>query len=194
MSEKNPQLRVKGEKVFLRYITNDDAAEFIALNLASRAFHRGLVSPPVDAESFDKFLTRNETASDERFFICLKTDGKIVGSINLSQIFLGNFRNAYLGYFVGAEFAGKGLTTEAIKLILRFAFRNLKLHRIEANVQPENLASIRVLRKNGFTKEGFSRRYLKIDKKWRDHERWAIIEEDWKSNEKPQNSDDNRRI
>jgi ribosomal-protein-alanine N-acetyltransferase len=69
-------------------------------------------------------------------------------------------------------------------LILRFAFKNLKLHRIEANVQPENLASIAVLRKNGFTKEGFSRRYLKIDNKWRDHERWAIIAEDWKQKNK----------
>lgn len=180
MSEKDRRLRIKGERIFLRYIQNEDAAEFIALNLASRRFHRGLVSPPIDAESYDKFLARNASASDERFFICLKDAGKIAGSINLSQIFFGNFRNAYLGYFVGAEFAGKGLATEAIKLILRFAFKRLKLHRVEANVQPENLASIGVLRKNGFTKEGFSRRYLKIDNKWRDHERWAIIAEDWR--------------
>lgn len=180
MSEKDQQLRIKGERVFLRYIRKEDAAEFIALNLKSRPFHRGLVSPPVDAASYDKFLARNETATDERFFICLKKTEKIAGSINLSQIFLGNFRSAYLGYFVGAEFAGKGLTSEAIRLILSFAFKNLKLHRIEANVQPENLASIAVLRKNGFTKEGFSLRYLKINNKWRDHERWAIIAEDWR--------------
>jgi ribosomal-protein-alanine N-acetyltransferase len=184
MSEKNPQLRIKGKKVFLRYITKEDAAEFIALNLSSRAFHRGLVSPPLDADSYDKFLARNANLSDERFFICLKNNEKIAGSINLSQIFLGNFRNAYLGYFVGAEFAGNGLTGESINLILRFAFKNLKLHRVEANVQPGNLASIAVLRKNGFTKEGFSRRYLKIDNKWRDHERWALIAEDWKQKNK----------
>lgn len=184
MSEKNQRLRIKGEKVFLRYITNEDAAEFIALNLASRAFHRGLVNAPVDAESYDKYLARNASASDERFFICLNDDEKIAGSINLSQIFLGNFRNAYLGYFVAAEHAGKGLMSEAIRLILRFVFKDLKLHRVEANVQPENLASIAVLRKNGFTKEGFSRRYLKIDNKWRDHERWAMIAEDWKQNNK----------
>jgi ribosomal-protein-alanine N-acetyltransferase len=184
MSEKDPQLRIKGENIFLRYIRKEDAAEFIRLNLASRAFYHGLVSPPVDAESYDKYLAHNETASDERFFFCLKNTGEIAGSINLSQIFLGNFRNAYLGYFVGANFTGRGLTTEAIGLILRFAFKNLKLHRIEANVQPENLASIAVLRKTGFTKEGFSRRYLKIDNKWRDHERWAIIAEDWKQKNK----------
>ena len=182
MSEKNRQFRLKGEKVFLRYIHKRDAAEFIALNLASRAFHRGLVSPPLDEQSYEEFLARNASESDERFFICLTENERIAGSINLSQIFRGSFQNAYLGYFVGAKFGGQGLVTEAIGLVLQYAFKNLKLHRVEANVQPKNLASIAVLRKNGFTKEGFSRRYLKIDKKWRDHERWAIIAEDWKNN------------
>ena len=100
--------------------------------------------------------------------------------ISLSQIFRGIFQNAYLGYALGEKFTKQGLMTEAIKLILRFAFKNLKLHRIEANVQPTNTPSIAVLRRNGFVKEGFSRRYLKIDNKWRDHERWAIIAEDWR--------------
>jgi ribosomal-protein-alanine N-acetyltransferase len=72
--------------------------------------------------------------------------------------------------------------TEAVNLALRHAFKNLKLHRIEANVQPENFPSIAVLKRCGFSKEGFSRRYLKIKGKWRDHERWAIIKEDWKIN------------
>jgi ribosomal-protein-alanine N-acetyltransferase len=184
MSEKNQQLRLEGEKIFLRYIQKQDAAEFIRLNLASREFHRGLVTPPLDEDSYDKYFVRNASEADERFFICLQENGKIAGSINLSQIFYGNFCNAYLGYFVGAEYAGRGLTTEAIRLILDYAFGKLKLHRAEANVQPKNLASIAVLRKNGFTKEGFSRRYLKIDKKWRDHERWAIIAEDWKTTDK----------
>jgi ribosomal-protein-alanine N-acetyltransferase len=71
--------------------------------------------------------------------------------------------------------------TEAVELILRFAFRDLKLHRIEANVQPENLPSIAVLKRCGFTREGFSRKYLKIAGRWRDHERFAIIKEDWLS-------------
>ena len=70
--------------------------------------------------------------------------------------------------------------TEAINLVVKYAFKELKLHRIEANIQPHNLASIAVVKKNGFTKEGFSRKYLKIDGEWRDHERWAIIYEDWK--------------
>ena len=72
--------------------------------------------------------------------------------------------------------------TEAVSLVLGYAFDNLKLHRIEANVQPHNQPSIAVLRRNGFAKEGFSRRYLKINGRWRDHERWAIIVEDWRKN------------
>ena len=179
MSEKNQLLRVKGVKVYLRYLQAKDSAEFIALNNASRKFHHGLVNPPLDEEGFKKFLARNDSETNESFVICDNSDNKIVGSITLSQIFLGNFCNAYLGYFIGEKFGGQGFMTEAIELILRYAFKNLKLHRIEANVQPVNLASIAVLRKNGFTKEGFSRRYLKIGKKWRDHERWAIIKEDW---------------
>jgi ribosomal-protein-alanine N-acetyltransferase len=70
--------------------------------------------------------------------------------------------------------------TEAVGIALRFAFVELGLHRIEASVQPRNVASIAVLRRNGFVMEGFSRRYLKINGRWRDHERWAIIKEDWK--------------
>jgi ribosomal-protein-alanine N-acetyltransferase len=180
MSEKDPQLQIKGKTIYLRYLREEDAAEFIALNEASRRFHRGLVSPPTDEGSFEKFLSRNKSQTNESFIICRRPDDKIVGSITLSQIFHGNFCSAYLGYFVGAAFGGKGFMSEAIRLIARFAFRDLKLHRIEANVQPENFASIAVLKKNGFTKEGFSRRYLKIDKKWRDHERWALIKEDWR--------------
>jgi ribosomal-protein-alanine N-acetyltransferase len=179
MSEKNPQLRVKGVKAYLRYLQREDSAEFTTLNYASRKFHHGLVNPPLDEAGFEKFLARNESETNESFVVCRNSDDKIIGSITLSQIFRGNFCNAYLGYFIGAEFGGKGFMTEAIELILRYAFKNLKLHRIEANVQPVNLASIAVLKKNGFTKEGFSRRYLKIGKKWRDHERWAIIAEDW---------------
>jgi ribosomal-protein-alanine N-acetyltransferase len=170
---------LKGKKVWLRPPKTEDFEEFTAMNKASRKFHSGLANPPIDHKSFDGFLLRNEHDSNESFLICRRNDDAIAGMINLSQIFRGNFQNAYLGYYVGAKFAGKGFMTEAIDLILRFAFKQLKLHRIEANVQPQNLSSLTVLRKNGFTKEGFSRRYLKISKRWRDHERWAIIAEEW---------------
>lgn len=163
----------------MRHPKMDDAVEFTRLNRASVDFHRGLAVTPKDKKSFTAYCAKNERPENECFLICRIPDGMLIGAINLSQIIRGSFQNAYLGYYVGAEHAGCGYTTEAIRLILRFAFSELKLHRIEANIQPGNKASIRVVRKNGFIKEGFSRKYLKIDGRWRDHERWAIIFEDW---------------
>jgi ribosomal-protein-alanine N-acetyltransferase len=170
-----------GERVFLRAPTRKDRAEFIALNRASVRFHRGLVSPPTQPEQYAAFLERCRRADCEGFLVCRTQDGAIVGAINLSQIFRGGFQNAYMGYHVGAQYADKGYTTEALRLMLRYAFEHLKLHRLEANIQPNNVASLALVKRAGFVREGFSRRYLKICGRWRDHERWAIIAEDWKS-------------
>lgn len=70
--------------------------------------------------------------------------------------------------------------TEALRLMLEHAFKELRLHRVEANVQPQNVSSIALIKRAGFVREGYSRRYLKIGGRWRDHERWAILSEDWK--------------
>lgn len=110
---------------------------------------------------------------------------RIVGSINLSQIFLAGFRSAYLGYYICAPYAGQGYMSEGLRLMLRYAFK-LKLHRLEANIQPGNLVSIALVKRAGFVKEGYSRRYLKIGGQWRDHERWAILSEDLKTHSKHQ--------
>src|SRR5262249_46324844 len=125
------------------------------------------------------YLEDAQKESNESFLVCCNRDGAIVGTINLSQIFRRSFQNAYVGYQLFAGFTGNGFMTEAVAIAVGFAFHDLKLHRLEANVQPDNIASIRVLERNGFVKEGFSERYLKIGGKWRDHERWAIIKENW---------------
>ncbi len=181
MNAKNQQLRVNGKKVFLRYVAHDDFEEMRTLFEVSRKFYKGLIDTPDTTEKFAAYVARNESEVNECFVICRKTDGKIVGAVNLSQIFRKAFQNAYLGYSLGVNDTGKGYMSEAVELILRFAFYDLKLHRIEANVQPENLPSIAVLMRCGFTREGFSRKYLKIAGRWRDHERFAIIREDWKN-------------
>jgi [ribosomal protein S5]-alanine N-acetyltransferase len=82
---------------------------------------------------------------------------------------------------VGKPFAGQGYMREGLELELRRAFLSPRLHRIEANIQPENHASIALARGAGFQREGFSPRYLKISGRWRDHERWAILAEDWRA-------------
>ena len=149
-----------GKTVFLRPPMKSDDSEFIALNRASLSLHRGLVSPPTRPEKFTTFLKRCRRVDSVCLLICRVQDGAIIGSVTLSQIFLGGFRNAYLGYYVGASYARQGNMTEALQLILRYAFEKLKLHRLEANIQPANVASIALVKRAGFSREGFSRRYL----------------------------------
>ena len=173
-------MNLKSEKVFLRPPKSEDFKELVLLYKSSRKFHRGLVQAPITETAFEKYLAQSHLETNEYFLICRNDDGAIAGSINLSQIFRGNFKNAYLGYYLSEKFTRKGFMTEAVKILLHFAFRDLKLHRIEANVQPQNTASIAVLKRTNFRKEGFSPKYLKIDGRWRDHERWALIIEDWK--------------
>lgn len=102
---------------------------------------------------------------------------EIVGVINMGNIIRGLLQGAYLGYYAFAPHAGKGLMSEGMQLVLKHAFQKLRLHRLEANIQPGNQASIRLARRCGFVREGFSRRYLKVNGRWRDHERWAILAE-----------------
>ena len=90
----------------------------------------------------------------------------------------GSFHSAYLGYYISAAAARCGIMSEALSLVIHHAFNVLELHRLEANIQSGNTASIALARKLGFRKEGFSPRYLRLDGEWRDHERWAILADD----------------
>lgn len=127
-------------------------------------------------------LTRKEDPREDfrGFEIRRITDGAVVGSVEISRIARGNFQSAYLGYRIAAAERRRGYMTEALQLALRHAFRALKLHRVEANIEPGNEASIALVQRAGFTREGFSRRYLKHGGRWRDHERWALLREDWR--------------
>lgn len=180
MNSRSKQATIIGRRILLRRPMKSDLSEFTALNRASVRLHRGLVSPPTSPEEFAAFLTRCRSADAVSFLICRVADGAIVGAVSLSQIFRGGFQNAYLGYYVGSSYARHGYMTEAFQLVLRYAFEQLKLHRLEANIQPANVASIAVVKRAGFSCEGFSPRYLKVCGRWRDHERWAIIADDWK--------------
>lgn len=103
----------------------------------------------------------------------------LVGVVNVSEIVLGAFRSAYLGYYAFVPNAGRGMMTRGMALVIAKAFRELKLHRLEANIQPGNEASRALVQRLGFRLEGYSPKYLKIRGRWRDHERWALIREDW---------------
>ena len=113
------------------------------------------------------------------FFIWLNDPRALAGVVNLSEIVRGGFQSAYLGYYAFAPYAGRGLMKEGLAQVITHAFKVMKLHRLEANVQPGNRRSKALVKSLGFRREGLSPRYLKIAGRWRDHERWAILSEDW---------------
>jgi [ribosomal protein S5]-alanine N-acetyltransferase len=171
---------VSRSRVYLRPPTHADQDEFLGLMRASRSFHRPWASAPTDAERFYAYLTDAKRPDFEAMLLCRSEDHAILGFFNISQIVRRSLQSAYLGYAVGKPFAGHGYMREGMELVLRRGFLTLRLHRIEANIQPGNRASIALARGAGFRREGFSPRYLKIGGRWRDHERWAILADEWR--------------
>jgi ribosomal-protein-alanine N-acetyltransferase len=176
---------VVGERTYLRRGRERDANEFVELMRSSAELHQPWSFPPTDPDDFRALIERARNDDFELLLLCRRGDGAILGFFNLSQIFRGPFMNAYLGYAVGQPHAGQGYMSEGIELVLRHAFGPMGLHRLEANIQPSNDASIALAKRAGFRLEGFSPRYLKIDGQWRDHERWAIIAEDHRDGRGP---------
>jgi ribosomal-protein-alanine N-acetyltransferase len=173
--------------VRIRPPTPGDRREFLERVQASRKLHHPWVSPPKDAAAFAAYVKRCESPDFCGQLVLGKDeDGEeaIVGVFNLSQIFLGPFRSAYLGYYAFSPFAGRGYMSLGLRLVLRYAFFKLGLHRVEANLQPENTASRALVQRCGFRQEGYSPRYLKIGGRWRDHERWALLSEDFRKRKK----------
>ncbi len=121
-------------------------------------------------EAIRSELRDREAGTAFRFYIQLAgTPGKVIGAIGLNNVVRGVFLSAFLGYKLDAAHLNRGYMSAAVGRTVRFAFDELQLHRIEANVMPRNGASLRVLEKNGFVNEGYSRAYLKINGVWEDH-------------------------
>lgn len=147
----------------------------------SLAMHRPWVFPPTAPDGYRAFLNRLSSDRYEGFLICRKSDDSIVGVANLSEIIRGAMDGAFVGYWVFEGYEGKGFMTEGLALVFDQAFLNLGLHRLEVNIQPTNTASIALVGRLGLEKEGYSRKYLKIGGEWKDHERWALLADDWMS-------------
>jgi [ribosomal protein S5]-alanine N-acetyltransferase len=178
-----------GVRVYLRRPQFSDAKTFITAVAGSRRLHGRWVQAPATTVRFDAYVKRFagsrsrklETATHVGLFACRSEDHALVGVFNLSDIVHGNFRCAYLGYYAFTPNAGRGYMSEGLDLAFDVAFRTLHLHRVEVNIQPANARSSMLVRRAGLTREGFSRRYMKLAGRWRDHERWALLVEDWKA-------------
>lgn len=160
--------------VLIRPPVPADQREFLAAVRRSRALHRPWATAPDTPARFRAWLAKMTPPSNHAFLVCRRQDAAIAGVINLSNVVHGAFRSGYLGYYAFAGFERQGLMRQGLQAVVRHAFRTLRLHRLEANLQPGNAASQALVRSCGFVQEGYSPRYLKIGGRWRDHERWAL--------------------
>jgi ribosomal-protein-alanine N-acetyltransferase len=174
---------IRGERVHLRPPRSDDARAFLAAVRASRSLHGPWTKPPSTKARYDawlaRFAPRGELAPNAGYLLLRNDDLALLGVFNFSEIVRGAFLSTYLGYMGFLPHAGRGYMTEGMALALDVAFRKLGLHRVEVNIQPSNVRSLALAQRIGFTREGFSRRYVKIAGRWRDHERYAMLSEDW---------------
>lgn len=131
----------------------------------------------MNAAAFLARLRRLRPPTDFAFAIRKRENGVLIGYADITNVVRGLFKSAYVSYYAFQGHERQGLMTEGLKLALRYAYGNLGLHRLEANIQPGNVASIALVKACGFSKEGYSPRYLKIRGRWRDHERWALVAE-----------------
>src|SRR5712671_2432033 len=177
---------IEGEGVMLRPPQISDHPEWAALRAKSRAF----LEPwepiwPADDLTRGAFRRRlKRYAEDQRadqsysFFIALKPEGVLVGGITLANIRRGVAQAGSIGYWVGESHARHGFMSAALRAVMPFSFVTLRLHRLEAACIPTNAASIGLLEKSGFQREGYARQYLCINGIWQDHLLYARIKDE----------------
>ena len=161
--------------VHIRHLNTSDEKIFMANMRRSRALHRSWVQVPTSAKAFQRYVIEMNT-TDDKAFVAIRTDTReMVGVVELQDIFRGDFQNAYLIYYVFEGQQRQGLMKAAVEQVIAKAFGPMKLHRLEANIQPDNTASIALVKACGFEKEGLSRQILRKNGEWKDHERWSLL-------------------
>ncbi len=173
---------LQGNNVYIRPFRYEDGSVLLEMLSKNRDFFEQfsmernndfytLESQLARIENYEADWKNNQAYN----FGIFTNEGTLIGTINLFQVFRGSLQSAFIGYFLDRKHNGKGYTTEAVRLLVDYAFQTLKLHRIEAGVMPHNIGSIRVLEKAGFHKEGIAKKNVKINGKWEDHQVLAII-------------------
>ncbi len=159
--------------IYLKTPSHGDKEDFLNAVSRSKSLHGSWVQAPNNEVKFNEYIDRISQGNHEAHLV-LDSGNNLVGVYNINEIVRGCFQSAYLGFYAFEGYAGRGLMSAALKLVLDAIFNELKLHRIEANIQPDNTKSINLIQSNGFIKEGLSKNYLKINNQWCDHERWAL--------------------
>ncbi|WP_216209815.1 GNAT family N-acetyltransferase [Amycolatopsis aidingensis] len=180
-------LRVAGGELALRPVRLRDGAEWSRIRLRDRTYLENW--EPTSAGTWQErnglsawlpqwWALRGLARRGHCLPFAITLDGRLAGQLTLGNVIRSSLRSAWIGYWVSAELAGKGLATGAVALAVDHAFGEAGLHRIEATVRPENTASLRVLDKVGFRKEGLFQRYLDVAGDWRDHLCFALTAEE----------------
>lgn len=159
----------------------EDCDEFLAHVDASRSHHAGLVDPPATRKSFAAYVRRVGLEAYDGFLVRSTDSDRLVGVVNLNSIVRASLESASLGYYRLSGAGPPGAMRTAVARVIDHAFSGLGLHRLEANIQPGNTSSLELVTSLGFRREGFSPDYLRIGGAWRDHERWAITSDEWRS-------------
>jgi [ribosomal protein S5]-alanine N-acetyltransferase len=159
-------------RTLVRPLTFDDASAFVALAKESLYFHRKWIKLPTDPDAFERYLSAFDGKSAFCFVVC---HGElIVGSVSLTGIEREPYQRGRLGYGVFEQYARMGYIAFGLKHVISFAFDNLGLHRLEADIQSDNEPSKLLIKKLDFKYEGLSRKFIRINNQWIDHERWAL--------------------
>ncbi len=162
--------------VHIQRVQMSDRTELLSANTASHALHAPWIAPPLTPQTFKLYLRRIDREDHEGFLVRDRQTNHIVGVVNINNIVRGSFLSASLGYYASAAFAGRGYMAQGVRLVRDLAFEELGLHRLEANIQPDNKPSKSLIQRCGFEKEGISRAFLFINGAWRDHERWCAVD------------------
>lgn len=161
-------------RVTLRRLMIEDREEFVELVNASAAFLHPWVYLPTTPAKFDEYFQRFDGKTAECILICIRPSGTIAGIVSINDIIRGPYQRATVGYNAFVSSDRRGYMSEGFGLVFRFAFDDLGLHRLEADIQPANEASLRFAQRVGFRREGYSPGFVRIGGVWKDHERWAI--------------------
>lgn len=167
--------------VTIREPRAEDERNFIDTMQASSSVHYPWITAPSSTEEFQTYLQKYSNQERNKSFLVVSLDDrdKILGIINLNEIIGGCFQNAFLAYYATAAGVGSGALSRGLQLVIAHAFNQLSLHRLEANIQPENLKSVEFIKRNGFVCEGLAHDYLFIDGKWRDHWHFVLLNKNW---------------
>jgi ribosomal-protein-alanine N-acetyltransferase len=170
-------------EVTLRLLRQRDAKKLERLILGNREWLRPWeATNPMGPNSFDiKAMVRGliRQLDDQSGLPCvIELDGEVVGQLNVANILYGSVSSAVIGYWVVPEAAGRGATPTSVALISDYLFNVVGLHRVEIDIRPENLASLRVVEKLGFRYEGLKERFIHINGAWRDHFVFALTHEE----------------